>query len=111
MAEIELVLDEAKLRQFFSVIVSAEQVKKGKPSPEGFLLTLQKLNKKYRPPIAAGECIVIEDSRWGLQAARAAGMHPVAVTNSYGADQLTLAEKVVVRLTELTIENLQKLCG
>ena len=111
MAEIELMLDEAKLRQFFTVIVSAEQVKKGKPSPEGFLLTLQKLNKKHRPPIAAGQCIVIEDSRWGLQAARGAGMHPVAVTNSYGADQLTLAEKVVAKLTELTVEDLQQLCG
>lgn len=111
MAEIELILEEAKLRHFFAVIVSAEQVKKGKPSPEGFLLTLQKLNKKYRPAIAVGECIVIEDSRWGLQAARAAGMHPVAVTNSYGADQLTLAEKVVAKLTELTIEDLQQLCG
>lgn len=111
MTEIELVLDEAKLRQFFVVIVSAEQVKKGKPSPEGFLLSLQKLNKKYRPPIAAGECIVIEDSRWGLQAARAAGMHTIAVTNSYDAAQLTLAEKVVARLNELTIDDLQQLCA
>ncbi len=110
MAEIEMILDEAKLRQFFCVIVSAEQVKKGKPSPEGFVLTLQKLNKKHHPPIAAGECIVIEDSRWGLQAARAAGMHTIAVTNSYGADQLTLAEKVVAKLNELSIDDLQQLC-
>jgi HAD superfamily hydrolase (TIGR01509 family) len=110
MAEIEVILDEAKLRQFFFVIVSAEQVKKGKPSPEGFLLTLQKLNKKCHLSIAAGECIVIEDSRWGLQAARAAAMHTIAVTNSYGADQLTLAEKVVAKLNELTIDELQQLC-
>ena len=110
MTEIELMLDEAKLRHFFDVIVSGEQVKKGKPSPEGFLLTLQKLNKKAHPPIAASECIVIEDSRWGLQAARAAGMHTIAVTNSYGADQLSLAEKIVAKLTELTIADLQQLC-
>ena len=118
MAEIEVILDEAKLRQFFVVIVSAEQVKKGKPSPEGFLLTLQKLNKTVIPakagthsPIAANECIVIEDSRWGLQAARAAGIHTIAVTNSYDAAQLTLAEKVVARLNELTIGDLQQLCA
>jgi len=111
MAEIEVMLDEAKLRHFFTEIVSGDQVKKGKPSPEGFVLTLQKLNKKYRPPIAAGECIVIEDSRWGLQAARAAGMHTIAVTTSYDAAQLTLAEKVVARLTELTIDDLQQLCA
>jgi len=111
MVEIELVLDEARLRHFFSVIVSAEQVKKGKPSPEGFLLTMQKLNKKCRPPVAARECIIIEDSRWGLAAGRAAGMHTIAVTNSYGAAELTLAEKVVARLNELTIGDLQKLCA
>jgi beta-phosphoglucomutase len=111
MAEIELMLDEAKLRRFFAEIVSAEQVKKGKPSPEGFLLTLQKLNKTHRPPIAAGECIVIEDSRWGLEAANAAGMHTIAVTNSYEADQLTLAEKVISKLNELALADLQQLCA
>ena len=110
MVEIEFMLDEAKLRHFFTLIVSAEQVKKGKPSPEGFLLTLKKLNKQCRPPIAAGECIVIEDSHWGLQAGKAAGMHTIAVTNSYDAEQLTTAEKIVPRLNELTIDDLQQLC-
>src|SRR3972149_7359469 len=40
LAEIGLILEQAKLRDFFEVIVSAEQVKKGKPSPYGFLLVL-----------------------------------------------------------------------
>jgi beta-phosphoglucomutase len=111
MVEIEFMLDEAQLRHFFTLIVSAEQVKKGKPSPEGFLLTLKKLNKQCRPPIAAGECIVIEDSHWGLQAGRAAGMHTIAVTNSYDAEQLSLAEKIVSNLNELTIDDLQQLCS
>jgi HAD superfamily hydrolase (TIGR01509 family) len=111
LTEIELTLDEARLRHFFTVIVSAEQVKKGKPSPEGFLLALKMLNKTCQPPIAAGQCIVIEDSHWGLQAGKAAGMHTIAVTNSYEAGQLTLAEKVVARLNELTIDDLQRLCS
>jgi len=38
-------------------------------------------------------------------------MHSIAVTNSYDADQLTLAEKTVTRLSELKIEDLQQLCG
>jgi len=110
MVEIELMLDEAKLRHFFKVIVSAEQVKKGKPHPEGFLLSLQKLNEVCKPPISAQECVVIEDSQWGLKAGKEAGMHTVAVTNSYDADQLTLAEKVVSHLNELTIDDLHQLC-
>lgn len=111
LAEIELILEEARLRPFFEVIVSAEFVKKGKPSPEGFLLTLRKLNRNRQNPILPNQCIVIEDSHWGLEAARAAGMHTVAVTNSYDADQLTLAEKIVTRLGDLSIDALQELCS
>ena len=110
LPEIELILEGAGLRGFFSVIVSAEQVKRGKPYPDGFLLTLEKLNKETCDKIAPGECIVIEDSHWGLEAAKVAGMHTIAVTNSYDAKQLSLAEKIVARLDELTLPALQKLC-
>ena len=40
----------------------------------------------------------------------AEGMHTVAVTNSYEAEQLTIAEKIVAHLNELTIDEMQKLC-
>jgi beta-phosphoglucomutase len=111
LVEIEVILEESGLRRYFAEIVSAEQVKKGKPHPEGFLLCLKKLNKKCQGPIAAGECIVIEDSHWGLQAGKAAGMHTIAVTNSYDAGQLRMAEKIVSRLNELTIDDLHQLCS
>jgi HAD superfamily hydrolase (TIGR01509 family) len=110
LAEIELMLDKADLRHYFQAIVSAEHVAKGKPAPDGFLLALKKLNEGKNPFIKPGECVVIEDSRWGLEAARAAKMHTIAVTNSYSADELGLADKIVDVLTELTIENLKKLC-
>lgn len=110
LAEIELILEQARLRHFFAVIVSADQIKRGKPDPEGFLLTVQKLNHERRDLILSEQCIVIEDSHWGLKAAKAAGMHTIAVTNSYDADQLTLAEKVVARLNELNMDDLEQLC-
>ena len=111
LTEIELLLEDAGLRQFFAVIVSAEHVKKGKPHPEGFLLTLKKLNKDRKDPIEADQCVVIEDSLWGLQAAKAAGMHSIAVTNSYDAEQLHLADKIVDKLSDLGMEDLQRLCA
>ncbi|MHC4595164.1 MAG: HAD family hydrolase [Planctomycetota bacterium] len=110
LAEIELILEEARLRHLFAVIVSAEQVTKGKPDPEGFLLALEKLNQNRQNAILPNQCIVIEDSHWGLKAAKAAEMHTIAVTNSYAADQLTQAEKIVTRLDELNIDELQQLC-
>jgi beta-phosphoglucomutase len=108
--EIEMILKGANLRSYFDVIVSAEQVKKGKPDPEGFLLALKLLNKKARPPIKPQDCIVIEDSHWGLEAARNAGMHPVAVTNTYSADQLKPADKIIANLRELSLDDLNTLC-
>ena len=111
LPEIELVLEQARLRDFFEVIVSAEHIQKGKPHPDGFLLTLQKLNQGRQNPIKADECVAIEDSHWGLQAAKAAGMHTVAVTNSYDADELAMADKIVARLDELSINDLQQLCA
>ncbi|MDI9431771.1 MAG: HAD family phosphatase [Sedimentisphaerales bacterium] len=109
-AEIELILDDSGLRDFFRAIVSAEQVKRGKPHPEGFLLTLRKLSERLSSPMTAKQCIVVEDSHWGLKAAQAAGMHTVAVTNTYDADQLASAEKIVERLDSLTLADLTQLC-
>lgn len=109
-AEIELILEQARLRPFFEVIVSTEQVRKGKPHPEGFLLTLQELNSNVTDPILPNQCIAIEDSHWGLEAAKAAGMHTIAVTNSYDAEQLKMAERIVTQLNELSISDLQQLC-
>ena len=111
LVEIELILKQARLRPFFEAIVSAEQIKKGKPDPQGFLLALQKLNQGRQNPVLAEQCIVIEDSHWGLKAAKAAGMHTIAVTNSYDADQLSMAEKIVTRLDELSMGDLQQLCA
>ncbi len=110
LTEVEMVLEDARLRHLFEVVVSGEQVKKGKPDPEGFLLSLQRLNEKRENPITANQCIVIEDSHWGLEAAKAAGMHTIAVTNSYDAEQLSMAEKIVDQLNKLSIDDLQRLC-
>ena len=118
LCEIEIILQQANLRSFFKVIVSAEHVRKGKPNPEGFLLALKRLNSG--PVIEADDCVVIEDSRWGLEAAKAAGMHPIAITNSYprsfferrcGGDQLKPSEKIIDNLRELTLEELHKICS
>ena len=110
MAEIELILNEANLRERFVTIVSAEDVTKGKPHPEGFLITLTKLKKVLGDKITAEQCIVIEDSLWGIKADKAARMHCIAVTNSYEAGQLSSADKIVQKLSDLNINELEQLC-
>jgi len=108
--EIELILKKANLSDFFEVIVSADQIERGKPHPDGFLVTLERLNQKLKEPVKSDQCVVIEDSHWGLQGAREAGMHTVAVTNSYDAAQLSMADKIIDSLNELNIDVLEQIC-
>jgi beta-phosphoglucomutase family hydrolase len=111
LAEIETILKSAGLRSYFEVIVSAEQVERGKPDPEGFLLALKLLNKKLHKSTRAENCVVIEDSHWGLEAAKAAGMRTVAITNTYAAEHLKPADKVIEHLNELPMAELHAICS
>jgi len=111
LEDIELILDSASLSDFFDIIVSADDVERGKPEPDGFLLALERLKESADASISAADCVVIEDSHWGLQAAKAAGMHTVAVTNSYGAERLQSADKIVSNLNKLTTDDLRRLCS
>jgi beta-phosphoglucomutase len=109
--EIATILTTAGLLNYFQVIVSAEDVKQGKPEPEIFLRVLAKLNGSASPQIEAANCVVIEDSKEGIRGARAAGMKCLAVTNSHPADLLGDANVVVKSLEEVTLPFLQKLCA
>lgn len=108
--EIEAILDSAGLRRYFAVIVAAEDFTLGKPHPESFLLALNRLNEKIsRVPIRPEECLVIEDSLGGVQGARAAGMVCMAVSNSYPANKLQSANRVVASLESAEVSGLQDL--
>ncbi len=103
-SEIELVLQRGELRDCFGVIVAAEDVSACKPDPEGYLKALEMLNATLATKIEAHECLVIEDSVAGVEAAKAAGMCCLAVTNSYQAEELKIADKVVNSLVELDLK-------
>ena len=98
--EIELILAQAGLADCFAAIVSAEDVREGKPSPEGFLLALERLRAR-RTDLTPERCLVIEDSQPGLEAARRAGMRCLAVTSSYPAAALGGADLVVGTLEDV----------
>jgi beta-phosphoglucomutase len=110
-SDIDLMLSGSGLADAFEVIVTADDVTYGKPNPEGYLLALEKLNKTGDSPIKPAECVVVEDSHWGLEAAIAAGMHPIAVTNTYSREELEpKAEFVADHLDQVPFETLCRLC-
>ena len=111
--EIDTILGTAELLDHFNAIVSAEDVEHGKPEPEIFLKALAALNAQNNngKPIAAADCVVIEDSKEGIRGARRAGMKCLAVTNSHPVALLKEANLIVKSLEEVTLPVLQKICA
>ncbi len=100
--EVEGVLAAAGLRECFSAVVAAEDVDRGKPDPEGYVAALAALNREVVPPLAPPDCLVIEDTVAGIEAARGAGMRCLAVAHTYLRERLTGADRVVATLAEVT---------
>jgi len=108
--EIRRILNKADLTRYFAAIVSAEDTPLSKPAPDPYVRAVSLLRAKIAgPPLQPSECVAIEDSRWGLESARAAGLKTVGVTNSYEAAELTLADLVIGSLIDLDVEDLRRL--
>jgi beta-phosphoglucomutase len=96
-ADIDLMLRGAGIQDLFRFIVAAGDTDRTKPAPDPYLRAAE----LHGVPAAA--CVAIEDSRWGLESARAAGMRTIAITHTYPHTALAgSADRVVDSLTELT---------
>jgi beta-phosphoglucomutase len=93
--EILRVLEREGLRHHFPIVVSAEDTPASKPDPAPYALAVRQL-AEHLEGLLASECAAIEDSRWGLLSARAAGLRTVAVTHTYAAAELQDAADAVI---------------
>ena len=107
--EIEMILTQAHVRDCFQVIVSAEDVSRGKPDPESFLKACEQICMATGEDIEPPDCLVIEDSIHGIHAAHAAEMVCLAVTNSYPKEKLAEAERIVETLERLSLAEVESL--
>ena len=83
-SEIELVLNRASLASHFPVIVAGDDITNSKPEPDGYLLAVERLNQEYPDlQLQPSECLAIEDTPSGIQAAKRAGISVVGVANTY----------------------------
>jgi len=110
--EIDDLLGKAGLRGHFLAVVGADQTVASKPAPDPYLEAFARLGRITGRQLSASRTVAIEDSRWGLESARAAGLRTVAVTNTYPADVLAShAEVVVAGLHTLDLDMLERLCA
>jgi HAD superfamily hydrolase (TIGR01509 family) len=80
---IEKILPEKRIRRYFDVVLTADDVSKPKPDPEVFLVSAAKLGVKPK------DCVVVEDSVFGVRAAKTAGMRCIAVPSGvYSKEEL-----------------------
>ena len=104
-AEILHILTPTGLAPSFRTIVGADDVSSGKPAPEPYLRAAALLG------VDPSNAVAIEDSRWGLESARAAGMRTIGVTTSYPAAVLSMADRVVTSIGDVTVELIEGMGG
>jgi len=82
-----------------SVLVSADDVSKGKPDPEPYLTGARLLG------VNPTECLVIEDAPAGIRAAHAGGMKAIGITSTYPASGLQESDAVIQTLSQIKVES------
>jgi beta-phosphoglucomutase len=106
--EIERIVTAGGLRDRFTCVVSADDVRFTKPHPEPYLSALRHVQRQAAD-VRAEQCLVIEDSMPGVAAGLAAGMKVLAVTHTHPASRLGGAHHVVPSLAQLSPETLRGL--
>ncbi|MBW4520967.1 MAG: HAD family phosphatase [Scytolyngbya sp. HA4215-MV1] len=110
-SEIDLVLERTNLSQHFPIIVSGDDRVNSKPEPDGYLLAVERLNQHdSEMNLKPTDCLAIEDTFAGIQAAKQAGMQVVGVANSYPFHMMQRhADWAVDYLFDLELDRVQQL--
>jgi len=96
--EIAAVLRGANLEPYFRFIVAAGETPSGKPAPDPYRRAAE---LHGLPP---DRCVAIEDSRWGIESAKGAGLRCVGITQTYSADALPGADAIIDSLDQFTVD-------
>lgn len=89
------IMDELHIRNYFKVVLTAEDITKGKPDPEIYIETAEELR------IDPKDCIVFEDTLSGIKSAKTAGMKVVGIATTHSKEELSLADAVVESFKEV----------
>jgi beta-phosphoglucomutase family hydrolase len=100
---LNFVLEETGLKPFFHVLMDVTSVTKGKPDPEIYLKAAALLGRPSE------QCIAVEDSLPGVEAALAAGMKVIGITTTYTKEELSEAHLIIRNFEGLTLKKLKEL--
>jgi beta-phosphoglucomutase len=100
---VDQVLEGMGIADCFDVRITSEQVTRGKPDPQVFVLAAEAMG------IPAKDCAVLEDAPHGVEAAIGAGAKAIALTGGYPRDQLAKAHLIIDSLHALTPARIRSL--
>ncbi len=101
---VDIFLDIYKLNDVFDKITTFDDCKERKPNPEVYLTSLKKLN------LDAKECVVVEDTSAGIEAAKKAGIKAIAVPNKWTMhEDFSKSDRIIKSLREINLGLLDKL--
>lgn len=108
--EIELVVQKAGIADYFSVIVAGDDLETSKPQPSGYLLAIAKFNQSFPElNLQPSQCLAIEDTPVGIEAAKQAGIQVVGIANTYPLHMLQRqADWTVDYLTEIELDRVKR---
>ncbi len=102
-SNVDFTIEKTGIESFFDIILDESHVTVGKPEPEVYLKTAEALD--FDP----SNCIVIEDSLSGVEAAKRAGCKVIAITTTHTADEFDGVDLVIDDFTNLSVTQLSDL--
>lgn len=108
--EVEQVLEQANLSQYFSLVVTSDDVDTSKPDPQGYLQAVEQLKQSYPElNLQSEDCLAIEDTFAGIEAAKRAGLCVVGIANTYPFHMIQRqANWTIDYLNDLELERVQR---
>ncbi|MCX6218616.1 HAD family phosphatase [Spirosoma sp.] len=103
MMNVRFVFDHLPIEQFFTTIISEQDVEVGKPDPTVFRRAAERVMAQ------PADCLVFEDSQAGVQAAHEAGMKVIVLTTTHTADELGAAELAIGDFTQVSVAHLRQI--
>lgn len=98
----KMILNKLNLSKYFDVIVDGNLVEKPKPDPEVFLKAADLLEIPYN------QCIVVEDSKAGIEAAQISGMYSIGIGNNEVLKKADIVIESTEKLPKINLENIFK---
>ncbi|MBP0018981.1 MAG: HAD family phosphatase [Cyanobacteria bacterium SBLK] len=109
-SDVNFVLQRTGMQEYFSIFVTGDEINTSKPDPYGYLLAIERINRQFSHlQVQPENCLAIEDSPAGIEAAKQAKIQAIGLAHSYPFHMIQRqANWTVDSFAEIELERLQQ---